>query len=271
MRRTMASWLLVGLLFMVSGCITPQAGVPVASESTILTVFAAASLTDAFGEIGQNFTAANPGVDFVFNFAGSNQLATQLGEGAPADVFASANARQMVVAIEAGRIVTGTPRTFTRNRLVAVTPTDNPAGITTLEGLATPGVKIVFAVKEVPVGQYSLDFLDKAAADGSLGAGYKEAVLANVVSEEENVRAVLTKVTVGEADAGIVYNSDITREAAEAVQRIEIPDALNTIAAYPIATVEDSANAELAQKFVDYVLSPAAQAVLVKYGFLAVK
>jgi molybdate transport system substrate-binding protein len=224
-------------------------------------------LTDAFNEIGESFAAAHPGTEVVFNFAGSNQLATQIGEGAPADVFASANATQMNVAIETGRIMTGTQRTFVRNRLVVVTPSDNPAGLTALQDLATPGVKIVLAAKEVPVGQYSLDFLDKAEADGSLGAGYKEAVIANVVSYEENVRAVLTKVSLGEADAGIVYTSDVGA-AAEEVAQIEIPDHLNTIASYPIATLSDSPNPALAQQFMDYVLAPEGQQVLVKYGFI---
>ena len=124
----------------------------------------------------------------------------------------------------------------------------------------------MLAAKEVPVGQYALDFLDKAEADGSLSAGYKDAVLANVVSYEENVRSVLAKVALGEADAGIVYTSDAAVSEGE-VQQIEIPDALNTVATYPIATLSDSPNPQLAQQFVDYVLSPAGQQVLEKFGF----
>lgn len=240
-----------------------------ATETTTLTVFAAASLTEAFDEIGQNFTAANPGIEVVFNFAGSQQLAQQIGEGAPADVFAAANATQMNVAIEVGRIVTGTARTFVHNRLVVITPADNPAQIATLQDLTRPGLKLVFAAQAVPVGQYSIDFLDKAAAGGSLGANYKDAVIANVVSYEENVRAVLAKVILGEADAGIVYTSDVTLDAADQVQRIDIPDALNTIAAYPIGVVSDSANPELAQQFMDYVLAPEGQTVLAHYGFIS--
>jgi molybdate transport system substrate-binding protein len=238
------------------------------SQPVTLNVFAAASLTDAFGRIGDQFAAAHPGVEVVFNFAGSNQLATQIGEGAPADVFASANRAQMAVAIETGRIVSGTQQTFARNRLVVVTPSDNPAGLAALPDLAQPGVKIVFAAQEVPVGQYALDFLDKAEADGSLGAGYKEAVLANVVSYEENVRSVLTKVALGEADAGIVYTSDVVASAEGEVQQIAIPDALNTIAAYPIAALSDSPNPEVAQAFVDAVLASEGQQVLAEFGFL---
>ena len=268
------------LLFAVSlvalGCaplaVPAQSPAPASDEAntgtTTLNVFAAASLTDAFDEIGENFAVAHPGAEVVFNFAGSNQLATQIGEGAPADVFASANNTQMNVAIRTGRIITGTQRTFVRNRLVVVTPSDNPAGLTSLQDLATPGMKIVFAAKEVPVGQYSLDFLDKAAADGSLGAGFKDAVLANVVSYEENVRVVLTKVALGEADAGIVYTSDVAASGEGRVGQIEIPDNLNTIANYPIAPLGDSPNSTLAQQFVDYVLADEGQQILENYGFI---
>lgn len=238
------------------------------AETTTLTVFAAASLTKAFTEIGQKFAAANPGVEVAFNFAGSQQLAQQIGQGAPADIFASANASQMNVAIESGRIVTGTQQTFARNRLVVVMPVDNPAGIATLRDLSQAGLKIVLAATAVPVGQYSLDFLEKATADSTLGAGYRDAVLANVVSYEENVRAVLAKVTLGEADAGIVYNSDVTTEAVAQVQRIDIPDTLNTIAAYPIAPVADGPHAALAQAFIDYLLSTEGQQILTEAGFM---
>ena len=273
--RKLLSTILVGLAvsLLVLGCV-PRAA-PTTSESTTedaaitLHVFAAASLTDAFGEIGAAFSAANPGTEVVFNFAGSNQLATQIGEGAPADLFASANRTQLEVAIDTGRIITGTQRIFVRNRLVVVTPGDNPAGLTGLQDLTTPGVKLVFAAKEVPVGQYALDFLDKAVADGTLGADYKDAVLANVVSYEANVRAVLTKVALGEADAGIVYTSDAAASSEGEVAQIEIPDQLNTIASYPIAPLADSPNLALAQAFMDYVLAPEGQQVLVKYGFIA--
>jgi molybdate transport system substrate-binding protein len=264
-------------LLLLLGCVpvatpgTTEAGTPGSTETVTLNVFAAASLTDAFGEIGVAFSVANPGTEVVFNFAGSNQLATQIGEGAPADVFAAANGTQMVAAIDSGRIIYGTQRTFARNRLVVVTPDDNPAGLITLQDLATPGVKVVFAAAEVPVGQYTQTFLDKAEESGALGAGYKDAVTANIVSYEANVRAVLTKVTLGEADAGVVYASDVGPVfggGGEDVMQIEIPDELNTIAAYPIAPVADSAQPAMAQQFVDYVLAPEGQQVLARYGFI---
>lgn len=272
MRRVLSKVFIFTLSLLLAAC-APIATPAVtdsgdaATEKTTLTVFAAASLTDAFQTIGQNFTAAHLGVDVTFNFAGSQQLAQQIDQGAPADIFASANAKQMSVAIESGRVLSGTTQIFARNRLVVVTPTNNPAGVTTLQELTRTGLKIVLAAKEVPVGQYALDFLDKAEADGSLGAGYRDAVLANVVSYEENVRTVLAKVTLGEADAGIVYSSDVTPAAAQ-VQRIAIPDNLNTIADYPIAPLTDSPHADLAQQFIEYVLSSAGQQILTEAGFM---
>jgi len=259
--------LVLALLAACAPIAAPEEAGDSGAAATTLNVFAAASLTEAFTEIGAAFDAANPGVTTVFNFAGSNQLATQINEGAPADVFASANNTQMNVVIDAGGVVTGTQQTFVRNRLVIVAPADNPGGLATFSDLATPGLKLVLAAPEVPVGQYSLDFLDKAATDSALGDAYKEAVLANLVSQEENVRAVLAKVVLGEADAGIVYTSDVSSAEGEVTQ-IEIPDALNTIASYPIAPVAESQHAELAQAFVDTVLSAEGQAILANYGFV---
>ena len=261
------------LLLLAAACAPPPAApaTTAAPEPIELTVFAAASLTDAFNTIKVDFEALHPNVTLVYNFAASNALAAQLAEGAPADVFASANNAQMNVAIASGRIVTGTQQIFVRNRLAVVVPSGNPGQVETLKDLARPGLLLVLAAAEVPVGQYSLDFLDKAAADPAFGVSFKDEVLANVVSYEENVRSVLTKVTLGEADAGLVYTSDISGQAAGQVERLDIPDALNTIASYPIAPVADSAHAELAQAFVDYVRGPEGQAVLAKFGFIPVE
>ena len=232
-----------------------------------LTVFAAASLTEAFKEIAAAFGPANGNARITFNFAGSDQLAQQILQGAPADVFASANKRQMDVVIQGGEVISGTERTFVRNRLVVVYPKDNPANLTSLQDLAKPGVKIVLANKNVPVGAYALDFLARASQLPEFTAAYSETVLKNVVSYEENVRAVLSKVTLGEADAGIVYTTDAAT-VQDKIGTIPIPDKLNTIASYPIAVTKHARNPDLARKFVDYVLSPAGQQVLVKYGFI---
>jgi len=275
--------IIVGLIMLVLGaCGQPAAAPPDASADTAasvadaalsgeLTVFAAASLTEAFTALGQQFEADHPDTTIVFNFAGSQQLAQQLAQGAPVDVFASANPRQMEVAIEAGRIVSGTQQVFVRNRLVAITPADNPGAVNTLQDLTNPDLKVILAAEDVPVGGYSRDYLDKATVDPDFGSEYKDAVLANVVSYEESVKVVLTKVALGEADAGIVYSSDVTPDQADQVARIDIPDEFNTIATYPIAVVEDTAQLEPAQAFIDYVLSADGQAVLGAYGFIPVE
>jgi molybdate transport system substrate-binding protein len=263
-RKLFYSLLVLILLAGCSGTVSTPASQPVT-----LTVMAAASLTDAFTDLGKQFEAGHPGVSVQFNFAGSQQLAQQITEGAPADVFASANQKQMQVVVDAGKIAADAAVPFASNRLVIIYPKDNPAGLTDLAGLSTAGLKLVLAAKEVPVGQYSLDFLDKAAADAAFGAGYRDAVMENVVSYEENVKSVLTKVALGEADAGIVYTSDITGSAAGEIGKLDIPDALNVIATYPIAAIGDSAVPEMAQAFVDFVVSAEGQAILAKYGFIS--
>ena len=236
---------------------------PAASEPKTLNVFAAASLSDAFSEIGKNFEAANPGVAVAFNFAGSQALRTQIEEGAPADVFASANAKEMDMLVSGSNVNASTSIPFLKNKLVVILPADNPAGIEHLEGLATSGVKLVLAAEEVPVGNYARQSLD--LMNGQFGTDFKDKVLANVVSNEDNVKQVVAKVHLGEADAGIVYTSDAV--AAPELQTIEIPDDLNVIATYPIAPLVNSENSDLASAFVEYVLSADGQAVLEKWGF----
>jgi molybdate transport system substrate-binding protein len=256
----------VALLFVVLALLMSFSTLQ-AQESQPLTVFAAASLTDAFEQIATDFESLNPGADVIFNFGGSSALATQLVNGAPADVFASANARQMQVVQDGGRIASE-PRTFARNLLVLVTPADNPANITTLRDLSNPGVKLVLAAPDVPVRTYTDLLLARLASLPTYGEAYRAAVLSNLVSEEDNVRQVLLKVALGEADAGIVYQTDVTPDSAGQVFTIPIPRAVNSLARYPIAATTESANPELAQAFVDYVLSEAGQATLVQWGFV---
>ena len=246
------------LLFFSATCAPASAPPP----AQTITVMAAASLSGAFTEIGAAFEQQQPGAEVIFNFAGSQQLAQQLAQGAPADVFASANARQMEVAVENGRVAPGTSRIFAQNRLVIIVPRDNPAALSVWQDLAKPGATLVFAAREVPAGQYSLEFLDRA------GIAFSEAARGNIVSYEDNVRAVLAKVSLGEADAGVVYTSDVSGSAAEQVQRIPIPVALNPTASYPIAAIQDSPQPGLARAFVDFVLSQPGQKILAKHGFL---
>jgi molybdate transport system substrate-binding protein len=244
---------------------------PSARPTTALTVFAAASLTDTFAELARRFEAAHPGTQVVLNFANSAQLAQQIDQGAPVDVFASAGSKPMDDAIKSGRILSETVQVFVKNRLVVIFPKDAPTALASLHDLARPGLKLVLAVKEAPVGQYSLDFLDRTSQGAAFTPGFRDVVLDNVVSYEETVRGVLSKIALGEADAGIVYTSDITGENAASVSRLDIPDHLNIIATYPIAPIQDSANPDLAQAFIDLVLSMEGQTLLEKHGFIRVK
>jgi molybdate transport system substrate-binding protein len=228
-----------------------------------LTVFAASSLTDAFTEISKGFEAANPGVTVTLNFAGSQALRTQIEEGAPADVFASANTKEMDALVTGGFVTQGAPQIFLTIKLVVILPADNPAALEKLEDLAKPGLKLVLAAEEVPVGKYARQVLDQM--NGPFGSDFKDRVLANVVSNEDNVKQVVAKVQLGEADAGIVYTSDAV--AAPDLKTIEIPASLNVIAKFPIAPLTGSANIELAALFTAYALSPESQAVLLKWGF----
>ncbi len=262
MRKPVLSALFALLFFTI--------GMTHAQEQQTLVVFTASSLTDAFTEIKAAFEAENPGVEVLFNFGGSSTLATQLVEGAPADVFASANSAQMEAAVAGGRIA-GQPKTFVNNQLVLAVPADNPAGIHSLRDLANPGVLLVVAAPGVPVREYTDTMLERLAADASYGDSYREAVIGNIVSEEDNVRQVAAKVALGEADAGIVYLSDITPDLAQQVMTLPIPDALNTIATYPIALTNDSDHPDTAQAFVDFVLSEAGQDILAKWGFAPVR
>jgi molybdate transport system substrate-binding protein len=239
-----------------------------AQSGKTLTVFAASSLTDAFNEVKTQFEAANPGVTITYSFGASNTLATQLSQGAPADIFASANATQMNAAITAKRIA-GKPRTFAKNRLVLIVPVDNPAKIATLKDLAKPGIKLVLAAKGVPVRDYTETMLGKLAKLPDYGTDYQTAFLKNVVSEEANVRQVSAKVSLGEADAGFVYRSDVTPDISSKVTIIQIPDSVNTLATYPIAVTDNSPNADLAKQYIDYVLSPDGQKILVKWNFIS--
>ena len=198
-------------------------------------------------------------------------MAAQINNGAPCDVFASANATQMSAAAKGGRIDETTAVTFAKNHLVVIYPKANPAGIQTLQDLARPGVKLILADKSVPAGQYALAFLDNAVKDGNLGASYKDDVLKNVVSYELDVKSVLSKVDLGEADAGIVYNTDASADNPNKTSQLAIPDNLDVTAAYPIAVLQDSSHLDLAQVFIVYVLSPEGQTTLQKYGFIPYK
>jgi molybdate transport system substrate-binding protein len=250
---------------------TPSAEAPVVEAIPFpenagdVTIFAAASLTDVFTAIEGDLEAANPGLNLVFNFAGSQALVTQLSEGAPADVFASANNSQMNAAVEAG-VIAGDPAGFAKNRLAIVVPADNPAGIESLTDLDNEGLQLVIAATDVPVGGYARTSICAVQTADVDGDDFAQLVAANVVSNEANVRNVLAKVALGEADAGIVYETDITADVVDDVIQIEIPNEFNVIASYPIAAVEGG-NADAAAAFISYILSPEGQARLAEFGF----
>ena len=245
-----------------------QAAAQPASGGKTLTVLAAASLTESFTEMGKTFEAQNPGVKVNFSFAGAQQLAQQLGSGADADVFASASPKYMDAAVTANRVNKADAQVFVRNRLTVIYPKANPGQLKELKDLAKSGLKIDLEDKSVPAGQYSLDFLDKAVKDPGFDPQFKANVLKNVVSYEDNVKSVVTKVSLGEVDAGIVYVTDVTADAAQKINKLDIPDALNTVATYPIAPISNSKNADLARDFVALVMSADGQALMGKYGFI---
>jgi len=238
-----------------------------AAPARSLTVFAAASLADAFQDLAHRFEAAHKDVKVRMSFLGSQQLAAQLAQGAPADVFASADDRSMEGAKAAGRIA-GDPVTFAYNRLVVIVPRTNPARIGGLKDLARHGVKFVLGAESVPVGHYSREVLANLAQRPGFGPDFARRALSNLVSEEENVKAVVGKVQLGEADAGMCYRSDVTAAVSRYVTMFAIPDSASVLASYPIAVVTASASPELAQAFVDLVRSPAGQGALIAHGLI---
>jgi molybdate transport system substrate-binding protein len=221
-----------------------------AGSSDELKVFAAASLTAAFGRLGQHFTAAN-GTRVTFDFAGSQGLATQIRQGAPADVFASADTASM----DKVRDLVAAPRSFAGNLLQIVVEQGNPKHVKGLQDLSRGDLKVVLAAPDVPAGRY---------ARQALAARH---VTVEPVSLEDNVKAVVTKVSLGEADAGIVYVTDVTAGGGK-VEGVDIPRDQNVPATYPIATVKASRLQARAQAFVDLVRSGQGQQVLERYGFL---
>lgn len=236
-------------------------------EGGTLTIFAAASLTDAFAELAEVFEEENPGVEVRTNFAGSSVVLNQILQGAPSDVLASADPAKMDTAVENG-LVDGDPETFARNREVVIVPESDPAGIEDFKDLAKPGVKLVLPQDGVPAAEYAEEILDEANV--RYGNDFEEKVLSNLVSREADVRVAVNRVALGEADATFGYSSDVTPNIKDRVKVIEIPEGLNVAAIYPIAVLEGSGNPALAQEWVELVLSNEGQRILRKWGFEAV-
>ncbi len=282
--RTQAIWVSLLIIMLINGCIASSQPAPVvtdagqpgdgvatattqakASGQSTLTVFAAASLTGVFQEIGQNFELANPGVQVYFNFAGSQILRTQLEQGAPADLFASADQQNMQLLLEEHLVAAEAIQDFASNSLVVILPPGNLANVLKLADLARPGLKLVLADGSVPAGNYARQVLEKMSQDPAYGADFGNKVLANVVSDETDVKQVVAKVELGEADAGIVYVSDAV--ASPTLVTLTIPAEFNVVATYPIAVLSAAREAEQGRAFIRYLTSSTGQAILAKWGF----
>lgn len=229
---------LIILMLVVSACGSED---PAGQGS--ITVFAAASLTEAFTQIADDFEEKR-GIEVRLSFGPSDGLATQIQEGAPANVFASASPRWMDLVAEDPGVVDRAE--FARNVLIVITPADDPAGVDSVEDLGRPGIKLILAAEGVPVGDYARELL--------ANAGIADEALANVVSNEDDVKGVVQKVALGEADVGIVYRTDVTSPVAADLKIVEVPDDVNVIATYPIAVVQEGPNGAMASEFVSYVL-----------------
>lgn len=231
-----------------------SSGSPAASGAVTggITVFAAASLTGSFTTLGQRFQAAHPGTKVTFSFGASSTLATQVVQGAPADVFASASGTNMQQVVSDG--ATTSPAPFARNVMEIAVPPGNPARISSVADLARPGVKVALCAAAVPCGAVARQVFGKAG------------VTVTPVTEEADVKATLTKVELGEVDAGVVYVTDV-RAAGTKVTGVAIPDTVNAATTYPIAVLQGSRNRALAEEFVDYVLSVDGAGVLTAAGF----
>ena len=252
---------------LLSGCARDRAE----PAGRTLTVFAAASLVEAFGEIAAELERREPDVEVRLNIAGSQQLASQLVRGAVADVFAAADQDAMGFAAARGLVLE--PEVFARNRLVVIAASrpEVDAVLVSLLNLATPGLKLVLAAPEVPAGRYAREMLRSLSRAPGYGPDFADRVLENVVSDEVNVRAVLAKVRLGEADAGIVYASDVSGpEAAartEGIRILQVPPAYDIRAEYVIARLRGVRDSAAAAAFLRLVAAPEGQAILERHGF----
>ncbi|MCH8898765.1 MAG: molybdate ABC transporter substrate-binding protein [Chloroflexi bacterium] len=254
-----ASWVTFGLVFLAGLLSCSTTG-----DRERLTVFAAASLTQAFTEAAAAFEQQHPQYSVRLNFDGSQRLRVQLDHGARADVFASADERQMDLARESGLLATE-PVTFATNTLVVAVSTQSRATVHSLADLAGENVKLVMAHPEVPAGGYAKAVIESLSKDPDFGPQYSAQVLENVVSQEPNVRGVLQKVALGEADAGFVYASDVL--SLDNILALPVPLEANVVAVYPIAVLRDAVSQESAMTFIQFLTSPSGQRILQDHGF----
>jgi len=238
-----------------------------AEEGERLTVFCGAGLTGALSEIGGVYENAT-NISVEFNFDGVPALRSQIEQGAYADILVSANLKHMNALKSEGFINNSTVEVFARNKVAIIVPNDNPASITGLTDLASPGVKILMGTKDLPAGDYALQVLDKLAADPEYGPAYRESVLSNVVSQETTVNRIVSKIALGEADAGFAFISDVSPQMVGKVTRILIPEKYNVVGDFPVAVLSQSKYPVEAQAFLDMIMSTEGQSILGKYGFI---
>lgn len=261
------SLLLALLVFsMCIGCFLTSPSWAAGAARRTLTVAAAASLTEFMAEAGPAFEKAHPGVKVDTSLASSSVCRLQIEQGAPVDIFMSADQENMNT-LKRGRLVKKT-RIFAHNRLAIMVGKNAKHKIRSLADLAKPGLDLVITVDSAPIGKYTRQMLKKADKSGDYGKGFEAAVMANVVSLEPNVKATLARVLLGDGDASICYATDITPDVRKAGVLVEIPDEVNVIASYPIGLIARSKNQDLAQKFMDFVASKQGQELLKKYEFL---
>ncbi len=272
-RRRLLSVLLVALAVSAcSGGSSPSVATAVASAASSparaveLQVYAAASLTSALDKVKTAYEAANPGITLTISTDSSTALETKIEQGAPADVLLSADTANPQKLVDKG-LASGSMTLFAGNKLTVIVPTGNPAGIAAPQDLARAGVKVIACTDGVPIQKYTALWLDKVKALPAYGADFPARYAANVVSREDNVSGIVTKVGLGEGDAGVVYVSDA--KTSDKVATIDIPDAENVSASYGGVVVKASPNQSAAAAFLGWLAGPDGQAILATFGFLA--
>lgn len=257
----LAAWVgaVVAAMLALAACGSPD------GERTV-TVFAAASLTEVFNEMGREFERRNEGVEVRLSYQASSTLRIQLEQGAEADVFASADEFNMDLAADAG-VISGDPVVFARNRLAVIVPRDS-GHVGTLADLATPGLRVVAGDDATPFGRYTNTAFERLAADPDFGPAFRDAVVGNIVSKEANVRRAVAKVEIGEADAALAYVTDTGGAGRGDLVPIPIPERYSGPIRYPIAVVDGAATPGLAEDFIAFILSVEGRTILQRHNFL---
>ncbi|HPW72842.1 MAG: molybdate ABC transporter substrate-binding protein [Methanothrix sp.] len=262
-----------------SGLITRRSGVSLflaliallscacAEEQKDLVVFCGAGLTGAFSEIGEIYESRSNS-SIAFNFDGVPALRAQIEQGAYADVLVSANLKHMNALKAEGYMDNSTVQIFAGNKMAVIVPNYNPANITVLSDLMEPGLKILIGTSDLPAGDYARQVLNKMADDPKYGSAYRDAVLANVVSEETTVNRIVSKIALGEADAGFAFISDVSPKMRGQVTRIAVPDEYNVLGLFPLGMLNQSRRPEEARRFIDLVMAQEGQNILKNYGFI---